>query len=125
VASSYFTRPKGLHPTPSACFPPPPRPKKGPALANFWFTKPTITMADQIEYNLENLTWNGVTAIHCRAWLTMIGYLDNQEFQVPDDHVGTTHQFPQAPAPSLLCTAVFVFDSGQIRTIKRLLTINP
>lgn len=24
MASNYFTRPKGLHPTPSACFPPPP-----------------------------------------------------------------------------------------------------
>ena len=29
VASSYFTRPKGLHPTPSACFPPPPPAAKG------------------------------------------------------------------------------------------------
>ena len=29
MASNFFTRPAGLHPTPSACFPPPPPAKKG------------------------------------------------------------------------------------------------
>lgn len=29
MANNYFTRPKGLHPTPSACFPPPPPGQKG------------------------------------------------------------------------------------------------
>lgn len=53
MVSSYFTRPKGLHPTPSACFPPPQPTGRGTITWNVFESPPMIASPGNINVVVE------------------------------------------------------------------------
>jgi hypothetical protein len=117
MASSYFTRPKGLHPTPSACFPPPPKGSGDPPIS--WIIKvfngwPTTAIVTVELYVLNPAIQNGQT---CNAVWTVPNGTENPLAPVTNGANDAHHFEPCHTAGFYDCKVVVTWPNGQVRTI--------
>lgn len=116
MVSSFFTRPPGLHPTPSACFPPPPPAKKGKITGTLTIVPQTGTQLSNtdIVLNVNNSIYNAITVIQLDWTIPeLTANLPTQCLQTMPITYPSTRQFtPGNYNARVKCT----WPNGQIRT---------
>lgn len=116
MASSYFTRPFGLRPTPSACFPPPPPPLRGNITGTISVSPNPIQILLAVAIH-----WNQLN--HALP----VGDIGNVLITTPNGSMNGNHPFQNGmdgfaaghwtlPAGFHSGTARFTWSNGQVRT---------
>lgn len=125
MASSYFTRPPGLHPTPSACFPPPPPPLKGGPTGTIIANPNTITLPANLD-----LEWNLCNNLlpigdPCDTVWNLPAISDPNPDVIQNCTPASAGQGGEGPPGSYIGTAVVTWSNGQVRTYNIPYTILP
>lgn len=116
VAGSYFTRPKGLHPTPSACYPPPPKKKLDGIKILFWNPEPTQHVGLNTTWNISPQNPNEPVFAGVVVELTMATMFDHDTKNVRNYGEEGWSVAPPGPPGNYIATVKATWQNGQTRT---------
>lgn len=125
MASNFFTRPAGLHPTPSACFPPPPPGKKGKITGHVELTPQPVLHG--IPIHLETLVKNDLyqTGVPVVAVYITPGIAPFSHDPVNNNQISVGIGTASGPPGFYTGSGKFTWPNGQVRTIPFSYTIIP
>lgn len=125
MASNYFTRPAGLHPTPSACFPPPPPAAKGIITGGLTIVPQNGTWLQNTDVvlNVNNSLYNAI------ARIDLVWTIPELNVVLPDwvtqTMPWTWHGTRQFTTGGFVAKVKCTWPNGQTRTFQYIYTTNP
>lgn len=125
MASSFFTKPFGLSPTPAICFPPPPPPPKGAPTGFFRIVPAVFAVGDLVQIEVEPRNPNVPNGDQVPVIWHLPGIIGIPSIDEFNYVFASTNQNAGGPPGFYTATVKMTWSNGQVRTIPFSYQITP